>query len=89
MHAKLRQMQKMQMQMQAAQMQLTATEFVRKSASAMEPVKFSGAMLKLHIQIKPVPIAPEAPDMLQDQLIVPVNQAMADIACQTQDKLGC
>ena len=51
-------------------------------------VKFSGEKVMKDIQIKPEAIDPDDPDMLQDLIIEAVNQAMADIDKQTQDKLG-
>ena len=79
MQSMMRQMQKMQKEMQAAQKELYATEF---------EVKFSGEKVMKDIQIKPEAIDPDDPDMLQDLIIEAVNQAMADIDKQTQDKLG-
>lgn len=84
----LRQAQKLQKEMTQAQNKLNETVFVGKAADGMVKATFTGDHKLKDITIKPEAIDPDDPDMLQDLIIMAVNDAMQQIAQQTQKTLG-
>lgn len=88
MNKMMQQMQKMQKQIKEEQDNLNKQEFTGSSPDDMVVVTFNGQREMTDAKIKPEAIDPDDPDMLQDLIIEAVNQAMADIDKQTQDKLG-
>lgn len=84
----LRQAQKLQKEMTQAQNKLNETTFVGKAADGMVKATFTGDHKLKDITIKPEAIDPDDPDMLQDLIIMAVNDAMQQIAQQTQKTLG-
>ena len=84
----LRQAQKLQKEMTQAQNKLNETTFVGEAADGMVKAIFTGDHKLKDITIKPEAIDPDDPDMLQDLIIMAVNDAMQQIAQQTQKTLG-
>lgn len=84
----LRQAQKLQKEMTQAQNKLNETTFVGEAADGMVKVTFTGDHKLKDVTIKPEAIDPDDPDMLQDLIIMAVNDAMQQIAQQTQKTLG-
>ncbi len=84
----LRQAQKLQKEMTQAQNKLNETAFVGEAADGMVKAIFTGDHKLKDITIKPEAIDPDDPDMLQDLIIMAVNDAMQQIAQQTQKTLG-
>lgn len=84
----LRQAQKLQKEMTQAQNKLNETAFVGEAADGMVKATFTGDHKLKDITIKPEAIDPDDPDMLQDLIIMAVNDAMQQIAQQTQKTLG-
>ncbi|NUF25563.1 YbaB/EbfC family nucleoid-associated protein [Bombilactobacillus mellis] len=84
----LRQAQKLQKEMTQAQNKLNETVFVGEAADEMVKATFTGDHKLKDITIKPEAIDPDDPDMLQDLIIMAVNDAMQQIAQQTQKTLG-
>ena len=83
----LRQAQKLQKEMTQAQNKLNETVFVGEAADGMVKATFTGDHKLKDITIKPEAIDPDDPDMLQDLIIMAVNDAMQQIAQQTQKTL--
>ena len=84
----LRQAQKLQKEMTQAQNKLNETTFVGEAADGMVKATFTGDHKLKDITIKPEAIDPDDPDLLQDLIIMAVNDAMQQIAQQTQKTLG-
>ena len=84
----LRQAQKLQKEMTQAQNKLNEITFVGEAADEMVKATFTGDHKLKDITIKPEAIDPDDPDMLQDLIIMAVNDAMQQIAQQTQKTLG-
>ena len=84
----MKQAKKLQEQMAQEQENITAQEFVGKSADDLVVATFSGDRKLKNITIDKDAIDPDDPDMLQDLIIMAVNDAMQQIAQQTQKTLG-
>ena len=72
----MRQAQKMQQQMQEAQEKLDAAEYEASSGGGMVNVKVSGKRELTSITIDPQVMDPDDIDMLQDQIMAAVNEAL-------------
>jgi nucleoid-associated protein EbfC len=84
----MKQAQKMQAEMQKAQEELEVSIFEAQSGGGAVKVSFNGKKQMQSIIIQPEAVDPDDVEMLQDMVLAAVNQAMANIDDQTQEKMG-
>ena len=84
----MRQAQKMQEQMQKAQDELDEKVYEASAGGGMVTCKVSGKRELLELVIKPEAVDPDDVDMLQDQILAAVNEALRAGEKNREDTMG-
>lgn len=84
----MKKMKKMQKEMEQTQQKLDETEFVGKASGDVVQATFTGNRTFKSIQIDSELIDPEDPEMLEDLIVIAVNDALAQIEQETDEKMS-
>ncbi|MDO4280692.1 MAG: YbaB/EbfC family nucleoid-associated protein [Peptococcaceae bacterium] len=84
----MKQMQKMQRDMAKIQDELAQTPVEGTAGGGMVKVTVNGANQVLSVELKPEVVDPDDIEMLQDLIVAATNDAMANAAKLSEDRMG-
>ncbi len=84
----MKKMKKMQKEMEQTQQKLDETEFIGKASGGVVQAVFTGDRTFQSVEIDSELIDPEDPEMLQDLIVIAVNDALAQVDQETNEKMS-
>ncbi len=84
----MRQVQKMQEDMQNAQAEVEQSEFEAAAGGGAVTAKVNGKKEVLEVKIEPEVVDPDDVEMLQDQLVAAVNEALKKADAAMEERMG-